>query len=375
MVQRKKIAPPRKPIATKSRAGKRGIHAVAELAGVSIATVSRVMNGVQSVDAKLSRKVWKAVSEIDYVPNRHAQALISGRTSLIGLLVSDIVNPFFPELVQGFEQAATAEGFGILIGLTNVAPRKTEAWVERMLQHGVEGMALLTFADEPASVYSLLKRTPAVQIEVSNLPTGLDVVEVDFQPGLRQAVQHLAALGHRDIVFAAGPQQDFTAALRQQCFRKAMREIGIVVKGESIFEEHHTLEGGIEVARRILARKVLPTALVCSNDLMAIGALKHFHAHHLNIPSDLSLIGLDDIHLAEFTSPPLTTVRIPRIELAATCFQVLFRKLRPQQQPDDPPRIMPTSLIIRESTGFPHHTLPMARSKKSRPKANNSLRQ
>ncbi|MDQ2832657.1 MAG: LacI family transcriptional regulator [Acidobacteriota bacterium] len=369
MAKSKKIAPSRRSSAKGSRTGKRGIHAVAELAGVSIATVSRVMNGVPSVDAKLSRKVWKAVSEIDYVPNRHAQALISGRTHLIGLLVSDIINPFFPELIQGFEQAATAEGFGILIGVTNGAARQTEAWVERMLQHGVEGMALLTFAEEPDSVYSLLKKTPAVQIEVSDAPTGLDVVEVDFQIGLREAVQHLAGLGHRDIVFAAGPHQDFTAALRQQCFRNAMREIGIVIDAGSIFEEHHTLEGGIEAARRILARKTMPTALVCSNDLMAIGALKHFHAHGLHIPNDLSLIGLDDIHLTEFTSPPLTTVRIPRIELAATCFQVLFRKLRPQQAQQDAqgtPRVVSTSLVVRESTGRARRTLQRAAKKTKR---------
>jgi DNA-binding LacI/PurR family transcriptional regulator len=330
---------------------KRGIHAVAEHAGVSIATVSRVVSGVKSVDQKLSRKVWKAVSELEYVPNRNAQALISGRTSLIGLLVPDIMNPFYPELIHGFEHAATAQGFGILIGSTHDIPSETEVWVQRMLQHGVEGLALLTFKEEYPQVSHMLKNTPIVQIETGKNLQGPGIIAIDYEPGIRQAVQHLAVLGHRDIMFAAGEAGDFTAELRRNAFRKAMREIGIVAK-EAVIDETHTLEGGIAAARRILRRKARPTALICSNDLMAIGALKMLRSSGLNVPRDISLIGLDDIHLAEFTMPPLTTVRLPRTQLAEACFNALFQQLRPKKGASLN-HVVSTSLVIRESTDFP----------------------
>ncbi len=365
MAPRTKDKPVRSREPKKPSKPKRGIHAVAELAGVSIATVSRVVNGAQTVDAKLSRKVWKAVAETDYVPNRHAQALTSGRTRLLGLIVSEIVNPFFPELIQGFEEAAMAEGFSVLIGSTSANPSRAGDWVQRMLQHGIEGMALLTFTREPPAVFNFLKNTPTVQIGIGVEQERLQVVEVEYASGLRQAVQHLAVLGHRDIVFAAGSPEDPTAALREACFRNSMREIGVVVAQDSVFQEQHTLEGGIAAARRILERKTLPTALICSNDLMAIGALKIFHANNLVVPQDISLIGLDDIHLAEFTSPPLTTIRIPRKQLAQVCFDVLLKKLRPQGQAVTRPPVVSTGLVVRESTHYPR-TTPAAAEKLKR---------
>ncbi len=348
--QKKKSEPNAAAERSSGKKTKRGIHAVAERAGVSIATVSRVMNGVMNVDAKLSRKVWRAVDEMEYVPNRHAQALISGRTGLIGLLVPDIMNPFFPELIEGFEQAATTQGFGILIGSTHDVASEAEDWVRRMLQHGVEGLALLTFKEEDPHLYDLLKNTPTVQIQAGGIPEGPEIIAVDYQSGIRQAVQHLAALGHRDIVFAAGARGNFTADLRRDCFRKAMREIGVAVTN-AIFEGDHTLGGGIAAAQKVLERKKLPTALICSNDLMAIGALKVLHALGLDVPRDISLIGLDDIHFTEYMSPPLTTVQIPRRQLAEVCFEVLFQKMRPKGAAS-PSRVVATSLVVRKSTGF-----------------------
>lgn len=363
-----KAKPRNKVKASKPLKRKRGIHAVAELAGVSISTVSRVMNGATNVDIKISRRVWKAVSETSYVPNRHAQALISGRTRLIGLLVPDIMNPFFPELIHGFEQAAAAEGFGILIGSTHDHSNETAEWVRRMLQHGIEGLALLTFKEESAEVYALVRNIPWVQLEISAKAIGPSMVSIDYEPGIRQAVQHLAALGHRDIVFAAGAANDFTAELRRKAFRKAIREIGVET---SIFNGDHTLEGGISAAQKILERKVLPTAIICSNDLMAIGALKILHSAGLQVPGDVSVVGLDDIHLAQFTSPPLSTIRLPRTQLAETCFETLFQMLRPNARPPRGERVA-TDLVVRESTSFPPHALQSKAARASGPRPRSS---
>jgi LacI family transcriptional regulator len=353
--QRRELKPHAEP-----HAEKRGIRKVAQHAGVSIATVSRVVNGALNVDARLSRKVWKAVAETGYLPNRNAQALVSGRTRLLGLIVADITNPFFPELVRGFEDVALKMGFGILIGSTGGDPMRTGAWVQRMLQHGIEGLALLTFKSEPADVYQMLKGIPSVEVEVGRHGVGMEVIEVNYAHGIREAVQHLAVLGHRDIVFAAGPQEDFTAAERERCFKIAMLEAGCSVSKASIYREHPygTLEAGIEAARRILLRPQLPTALICSNDLMAIGALRMLNSHNIAVPRDISLIGLDDIHLAEFTTPTLTTVRIPRTELAEVTFAVLLAKLEGRPDLTEKERTIATHLVARESTNYPRREPP-----------------
>ncbi len=332
---------------------------MAKLAGVSIATVSRVLNGASTVNAKLSRKVWRAVAETGYVPNRHAQALVSGRTRLLGLLVADITNPFFPELVRGFEDAATKHGFSLLMGSTYGDPSRTGAWVQRMLQHGIEGLAMLTFMSEPASVYELLQNTPTVQVKLKEDFPGVESVEIDYRHGIRQAVQHLAVLGHRDIVFAAGSPEDFTAATREQNFREAMREIGVAIQDDGVFREQHTLEGGIAAAHRVLHRKQRPTAIICSNDLMAIGVLRTLQARDVHVPGEVSIIGLDDIHLSEFTTPALSTVRMPRIELAEACFENLLARLEGRAPLPAVPSALSTNLIVRESTDYPPQSGPL----------------
>ena len=333
---------------------KKGIHKVAELASVSITTVSRVMNGAQNVDPKLSRRILKAIADTGYVPNRHAQALISGRTRLFGLLVPEITNPFFPELMRGFEEAALHKGFGVLIGATNGEAIRTEAWTSRMIEHGVEGLAIMTFMEEPASVYELAKNTPIVQVDVGQSINGVTTVPIDYESGIHQAVQHLAALGHRDIVFAAGPDHEFTPRARRIAFEHALKEIAVPIGEQSIYSEHHTLEGGIEAAKRILKRMKFPTAVLCSNDLMAIGMLRVFLGAGKSVPGDVSLIGLDDIHLAEFTMPALTTIRIPREELAEICFETLMRRLDRTLTQISVAGIS-TRLVVRGSTDFPRH--------------------
>ena len=265
---------------------------------------------------------------------------------------------FFPELIQGFEEAALQKGFGVLIGSTNGETSRTEAWTRRMIEHGVEGLAILTFMEELPSVYEVARNTPVVQVDVGQAISGVTTVAIDYETGIRQAVQHLAALGHRDIAFAAGPDNEFTPHARREAFERAMAEIASPLGDESVYSEHHTLEGGIEAAKRILRRTVFPTAVLCSNDLMAIGMLRVFLGAGKTVPGDVSLIGLDDIHLAEFTVPPLTTIKIPRNELADTCFDTLVRRLDKTKADFRIPAIC-TMLIVRGSTDFarhaPHH--------------------
>jgi DNA-binding LacI/PurR family transcriptional regulator len=242
----------------------------------------------------------------------------------------------------------------LLIGATNGESARTEAWTTRMIEHGVEGLAIMTFMEEPESVYEVAKNTPIVQVDVGQSISGVTTVPINYESGIRQAVQHLAALGHRDIVFAAGPDHEFTPRARKVAFEYALTEIAVPIGEQSIYSEHHTLEGGIEAAKRILKRRNFPTAVVCSNDLMAIGILRVFIGAGKSVPGDVSLIGLDDIHLAEFTVPALTTIRIPREELADICFETLLRRLDKTFTEISVPGIS-TTLVVRGSTDFPRH--------------------
>ena len=174
------------------------IRDVARRAGVSIATVSRTVNGIATVDPQLALQVWRAIEELGYLPNTQARALVSGRSRMLGLIVSEITNPFFPELVQEFENLAVAQGYEVLIGSTNYDTARTESLIRRMLQRKVDGIAVMTFGIEEDLVQKLVDREfPLVFVDAGpNLPN-IRILKVNYGEGIRQAVQHLAALGHR----------------------------------------------------------------------------------------------------------------------------------------------------------------------------------
>jgi len=332
--------------------GRSDIHDVARLACVSIATVSRVTSGVTNVDRKLARRVWKVIDELGYSPSRAAQALGSGRTRLVGLIVPEIDNPFFCELIQGFEDIALEHGYEMMLGSTYSDPERALSWLQRMLQHGVHGIAMMTFATEPDDIYRIARGVPIASIQSGIQREPHTSIQIDFLAGIRQAVQHLAALRHREIGFAGADTGNYSAMLRRSAFITAMRELGLVVRTERLLEQHHTFEGGSEAARQVMELKDRPTALVCSNDLIAIGAIGTLQQSGLNVPRDISVIGLDDIKLAQLTSPPLTTVVLPRQKLVEAAFESLLWQFDSSIKPSNLTDQIATSLVIRKSTTF-----------------------
>ena len=205
---------PRKSSSNRRRAAA-SIRDVAKRARVSIATVSRAVNRISTVDPELARRVWKAVDEVGYVPNTQARALVSGRSRILGLIVSEITNPFFPELVQEFENLAVTQGYEVMIGSTNYDPVRTESLIRRMLQRGVDGVAVMTFGIEEQLVMKLVEREfPLVFVDAGPDLPNIRVLKVNYGEGIREAVQHLAALGHRQIAFITGPLRMRSAADR-----------------------------------------------------------------------------------------------------------------------------------------------------------------
>jgi DNA-binding LacI/PurR family transcriptional regulator len=330
------------------------IHDVARHARVSIATVSRTINGVTTVDKELAKRVWKAIRELNYFPNTHARALVSGRSRLLGLLVSEITNPFFPELVQGFEDVATRHGYEILIGSTNYDPQRMKDCIRRMVERNVEGVAVMTFGIEGPLLEELaLREIPMVFVDAAPAQERMSALTVNYQQGIREGVQHLAVLGHRRIAYISGPLIQRSAQLRKSAFLKAVAEIGLAPPAEWLLEGDHTLEGGMVAMERLLQAQERPTAVMCSNDMTAIGALRVLANHGIPVPREMSVIGFDDIHLAEFVYPPLTTVRMARNSLARAAVDALRCHIETPDQ--EPPRSLlevPTSLTVRQSTSY-----------------------
>jgi DNA-binding LacI/PurR family transcriptional regulator len=329
------------------------IRTVAALAKVSIATVSRTINGSPAVSDRLMKRVWQAIEQLNYFPNTHARSLVSGRSRILGIIVENITNPFFPELIQNFEEIAVAHGYEILVSSSNSDPAILTNCVRRMLERKVEGVAVMTFGEEEPVLDQLTHRDiPMVLAEFRLDDPKTSTILLDYTTGVRAAVSHLMGLGHRRIGFLAGPHKLHSAITRENDFRTAMREAGLEVDPAWVIECDHTLRGGVAGFERLRALGSRPTAVLCSNDMTAIGVLRAAYMGGLRVPQDLSVIGLDDIDFAEFTLPPLTTIRLSRADLARAAFDAL------QAQTDGNVKIqreflVSTSLVVRGSTGAP----------------------
>jgi DNA-binding LacI/PurR family transcriptional regulator len=334
------------------------IRNVAASAKVSIATVSRTINMVPSVDPALAARVWKAIEELNYFPNTQARALVSGKSRLFGLIVSDITNPFFPELIQGFEQVAVEHGYEILIGSTNYEPKKVEHCIRRMLERKVDGVAIMTFGIEEPLLDQLASRDiPMIFIDVGSNHPRSSVLSIDYRHGIQQAVQHLATLGHRDIGFISGPLRLHSAQARRDSFLASMKELGIKPQARWMLEGDHTLAGGRDVMQQLLRAKQRPTALMCSNDMTAFGVLHALFGEGLRAPEDLSVIGFDDVNIAEYMLPPLTTIRMSCIDLARAAVDALVAHLDDSGTLKAQKRMeISTELVTRRTTGPPPGT-------------------
>src|SRR6202047_4439570 len=195
------------------------IHTIARAANVSIATVSRTMNGVATVNPKMAKRVWEVIDELGYFPNTQARALVSGRSRIFGLIVSEITNPFFPEIVHVFEDTAVQNNYEILLTSTVHDPERMKLAVRRMLEHRVEGVAVMTFGMEESLLADLkLRKIPLVFVDVGPARPPLSNIQIDYLHGIRQAVQHLAALRHERIAFITGPLTLKSATARRQAF-------------------------------------------------------------------------------------------------------------------------------------------------------------
>lgn len=350
------------------------IREIARRARVSTATVSRAINRVPTVDPQLAKRVWRVVDELGYYPNTQARALVLGRSRIFGLIVSEITNPFFPEVVQTFENLAVENNYEILLTSTVHDPKRMESAVRRMIERRVDGVAILTFGMEESLLEHLrYRKVPLVFVDVGPDVPGIANIRINYISGIRQAVQHLAAFRHVRIAFIAGPQELKSAVARRDAFKLAMNEIGL--SPDLVVVGNHRMEGGMRAFSELHSLKDRPTAVICSNDMTAIGVMRQAYEQNIKIPDELSVVGFDAIHLSEFTIPPLTTVEMSQHQLAKTAFQALLNEVEdPAKEPRQYELI--TNLVLRRSTALASRIKPtqlLSKTSRMGPRKNSAL--
>jgi len=321
---------------------------IARIAGVSVSTVSRALAGSPRVTGETRARIEAAVRDTGYVVNQVAQGLRLQRSRQILVLLPTIANPFFAEIVQGIEEAAGAAGHAVLVGSTEGDPAR-EATLARQLQTGaVDGLVLLT-GRIPEGVAA---NAPIVVISETIPGRNLPTIGIDNVAAAAEAVAHLRALGHSHIAHIAGPAGNVLTAQRIRGWRQALGDHpgGPPIHGD------FTMASGEQAARTLLSRADRPSAIFCANDEMAIGAMKAIRAAGLTVPTDISVMGFDDIGFAAFTDPPLTTIRQPRRAFGQAAVAALL-------DPDDTPQKhrFPHELVLRASTAPPAAAQPIRR--------------
>lgn len=335
---------------------------VARLAAVSRATVSYVVNGHTNgrvpISEETRQRVLEAIAELDYVPDAPAQALRSGNTKTIGLIIPDIHNPHFWEVADGVEQEATAAGYHIL--LSSIPPEKNyaEERFKDLSHRRIDGLIMVpTFLYRSAEAqktlaYLLKRRVPVVGImaEHSGANYHIDRVISDYRNTTLEVMTHLLSLRHRRIGFIYGIAVPDLGNDRLSAYRESLQAANVPLDPELVVQCGASIEDSYQAARQLLALPTRPTALLVINDLLAVGALRAIRDLNLDVPQDVSLFGYDDIPLAKYLTPRLSTASKDGEKTGREAMRLLLARL---QDPDRPPQEirLPARVILRESTG------------------------
>jgi LacI family transcriptional regulator len=344
------------------------IKEVSRAAGVSISTVSHVLNGTRYVSAALRQRVESAVAQLDYRQNALARSLRTRQSYAIGLIIPDVTNPYYPQLARGVQDAAAAAGYWVFLCNSDRQAETEARLLDALEQRRVDGILLDPSGPDPALLAALRRRAVPVVLVGSRIDEpDLDVVTVAPNGGY-DAVRHLIARGHRRIALIAGPPVAGGAQpgasvrpAKAGGYRLALEEAGIPLDPALVVPGDYTREGGAAALARLLAQAQPPTAIFAGNDLMAIGALAAARRAGRRVPDDLAIVGYDDIPEAAVTTPALTTVAVPKYEMGRAAATLLLDRLsaRPAHPEDGaqtipPPHqarhiVLPHRLVIRES--------------------------
>ncbi len=330
------------------------IKEVANLAGVSVATVSHVINETRYVSDSVRKQVQQAMDELGYRPNTLARSLRRGQTHTLGLILPDSANPFFAEVGRSIEIAAFAAGYNVILCNTENDFEKETLYTNVLINKRVDGMIFVATGARSDSLQKLMDLgLPAVVMDRDFPEMEMDVVLSDNHQGGYLATQHLIALGHRRIGCIAGPSKITPSALRVAGYTQAIQESGLTINPNFIMHGDFHPESGYKVAREMLTGPNPPTAIFACNDLMAIGVLRAVAETGQRVPEDIAVIGYDDIELASYATPPLTTIKQPTLEMGSATLKFLLSRIKEKRS--TPQRmLLPVSLVVRGSCGQPN---------------------
>lgn len=328
------------------------IRQVAKLAGVSTATVSRALQHPDVVAASTRERVLSAVAKAGYTPNILAANLRKLRSHAVLALVPDIGNSFFSEIIKGMEQVATERGYSVLLGNThNDAAREIEL-ASRVTARQADGLVTLS-ARIPFQNYRKRLRdgTLPPMVNACECVSAVDVptVQIDNRAAAAKATGYLIDLGHRRIAFVKGPNDSPLTIARLYGHQRALRAAGISLRKSYVIDGDFSAESGLAAAEGLLALAQPPTAIFCSNDEMAIGAIRMLHSRGVSVPGQISVMGFDDIPLARYMQPPLSTILQPKLEMGREAMKILCDLLE-GRAPVKLAHTMPFHLIVRDST-------------------------
>ncbi|MGD0201707.1 MAG: LacI family DNA-binding transcriptional regulator [Bryobacteraceae bacterium] len=322
---------------------------VAQRAKVSMATVSRVLNASAGVRSSTRARVLKAVKELNYTPNLHAQTLAGVKSRTLGMIVSNLENPFFLDIFRALEADAHRQGYDVIVANTDYEAEQLVSNVRLMLRRRVAGLAVIVSEMEPSLIQELTAlKLPVVFYDVGAPTRNISNIKVNYRWGIERLIEYLRDLGHRQFAFIGHHTRLAPLSERQTAFQDAMARYGPEVRFATAAGSDGFV-GGRRAARELLASGFRPSAIVCVNDFMAAGVLRELREQGLRVPVDVSVTGFDNISLSEFVFPSLTTVNIPRSEIG----RLVFRSLTPEHdraQASGREIYIETELVVREST-------------------------
>lgn len=327
------------------------ISDVARRARVTTATVSNVITQRVPVSDKTRARVLQAIEELGYRPNLVARSLAQGKTMTFALVVPTISNPFFAEVVEEIERVADQHDYQLLLSMTHNSLEEGKRHLERMASRWVDGFIVMGMAADISDVLALKKGGKEVVLSVWNqdpLTYSLPIVDIDFRLAGELATQHLLECGHRRIAAIVEEPVQLT---RRKGFEFALAEVGLTAPPEYIRQGDSSFESGYRCTLELLDLPEPPTAIFAGNDWMALGAIEAIVSRGLSVPHDLAVVGVDDISQAAHTHPPLTTIRIPKREMARVATELLLRHIQGIDIPEEPLKILICPhLMIRQST-------------------------
>jgi DNA-binding LacI/PurR family transcriptional regulator len=321
---------------------------VAEKAGVSPATVSRVLNKTQYITPETEQRVLEVVRQLNYYKNVHARRLATGQSNLFGLVISEIANPYFPEIIRGFQAAAWDRGFDVLLFNTEYQESRTKSVIRKLIESDVRGVAIMTSSVAKSTTSELTAAGVGVVFCNLGAPERLiSNISIDYQRGISQAIEHVVALGHRRAAIIAGPGNNRTAITIRHALVTGLNERKL--NPFPVIECNYRVDSGASAVRAVLSQPERPTVIFCGSDLIAMGAMKALEEEGVQVPDDVSVVGIDDISFAFLARPPLTTISVPRERLGVIAFEALEKvlKLKRRKGAD---YYLETELVVRRST-------------------------